>query len=125
VTSFCEPNADVKPATWNWFALTGDEPRPLFAFAGIWKRHVGPIKKDGEPVDIHVFSFMTTTPNELVATVNHERMPVLLATPEAQDTWMQGTDAQAFELCRPYPSERMALVQTSYEKRDLLTVGAA
>ena len=37
--------------------------------------------QDGEPVDIHVFSFMTTTPNELVATVNHERMPVLLATP--------------------------------------------
>ena len=22
-TSFCEPNGDVKPATWHWFSLTG------------------------------------------------------------------------------------------------------
>ncbi len=91
------------------------QPRTLFAFAGIWKRHVGPTKKDG-----HACSFMTTTPNELVATINHERMPVLLATPEAQDRWMEGTDAEAFELCRPYPPERMELVQTSLEKRDLM-----
>ena len=31
-SSFCEPNGDVKPATWHWFALRGDEDRPLFAF---------------------------------------------------------------------------------------------
>jgi putative SOS response-associated peptidase YedK len=103
-----------------WFALTGDEPRPLFAFAGIWKRHVGPIKKDGEPVDIHVFSFMTTTPNDLVATVNHERMPVLLATPEAQDQWMEGSQEEAFALCKPYPPEMMRQVQTGFDKMDLL-----
>jgi putative SOS response-associated peptidase YedK len=120
VTSFCEPNADVKPATWNWFALTGEDPRPLFAFAGIWRRHVGPIKKDGPSVELDVFSFMTTTPNELVATVNHERMPVLLTTPQAQDQWMDGSDEEAFALCRPYPSELMRLVQTDYEKRDRL-----
>ncbi len=52
------------------------EPRPLFAFAGIWRRHQGPIKKDDPAVVIDVFSFMTTAPNALVATVNHERMPV-------------------------------------------------
>lgn len=121
-TSFCEPNADVKPATWNWFALAGeDDPRPPFAFAGIWKRHVGPIKKLGEPVDIDVFSFMTTTPNALVETVNHERMPVLLATPEEQDQWIDGTVDEAIVLCRPYPSEQMRLVQSGYEKRDLVT----
>jgi putative SOS response-associated peptidase YedK len=120
VTSFCEPNSDLKPATWNWFALAGDEPRPLFAFAGIWKRHVGPIKKDGEPVDIPVFSFMTTTPNALVETVNHERMPVLLVGDEAQDQWMADSDADAFALCKPYPPERMRLVQSGYEKRDLM-----
>jgi putative SOS response-associated peptidase YedK len=120
VTSFCEPNSDVKPATWNWFALTGDDPRPLFAFAGVWRRHVGPIKKDGPSVEFDVFSFMTTTPNVLVETVNHERMPVLLDTPAAQDQWMDGTDEEAFALCRPYPPEMMRLVQTSYEKRDLL-----
>jgi putative SOS response-associated peptidase YedK len=26
-SSFCEPNSKVKPATWHWFALAGDEPR--------------------------------------------------------------------------------------------------
>jgi putative SOS response-associated peptidase YedK len=74
-----------------WFAIAGEERRPLFAFAGIWKRHFGPIRKGGEPFDIHVFLFMTTTPNELVATVNHERMPVLLSTPEMQDQWIDGS----------------------------------
>lgn len=66
---------------------------------------------------------MTTTPNALVETVNHERMPVLLGTPEAQDQWMEGTVEEAFALCRPYPPEQMRLVQTSYEKRDLFDYG--
>lgn len=121
VSSFCEPNADVKPATWNWFALAGEDPRPLFAFAGLWRRHVGPIKKDGPSVELDVFSFMTTTPNALVETVNHERMPVLLASPEMKDQWMDGSDEEAFALCRPYPPEKMRLVQTGYEKKDLLS----
>jgi putative SOS response-associated peptidase YedK len=67
-----------------------------------------------------VFSFMTTTPNSLVETVNHERMPVLLATPEKQDQWRDGSDEVAFEFCKPYPPEDMRLVQTAYEKKDLL-----
>jgi putative SOS response-associated peptidase YedK len=41
-TSFCEP-AEVTPATWHWFALKGDDPRPLFAFAGIWQPYEGPL----------------------------------------------------------------------------------
>jgi putative SOS response-associated peptidase YedK len=39
-TSFCEPNGDLKPATWHWFAVKGESERPLFAFPGIWKRYV-------------------------------------------------------------------------------------
>ncbi len=121
VTSFCEPNGDVKPATWNWFALADEtDPRPLFAFAGLWRVWNGPVKKDGPPVALDVFSFMTTTPNALVGTVNHERMPVLLATAEMQDQWMNGTLAEATALLKPYPPERMRLVQTGYEKMDLL-----
>ena len=60
--SFCEPNGDVKPATWHWFAIAGDDPRPLFAFAGVWRRYKGPIKKDGPSVELEVYSFLTTTP---------------------------------------------------------------
>jgi putative SOS response-associated peptidase YedK len=46
-SAFCEPDGNVKPATWKWFALKGDDPRLLFAFAGLWRRHRGPVKKDG------------------------------------------------------------------------------
>ena len=45
-SSFCEPDGDVKPATWHWFAIKGEEDRPLFAFPGIWRRYRGPVKKD-------------------------------------------------------------------------------
>ena len=38
-----------------------------------------------------VYSFMTTTPNALVGTINHERMPVLLSTDEKFERWMKGT----------------------------------
>lgn len=121
VSSFAEPK-DVKPATWHWFALKADEPRPLFAFAGLWRRHVGPIRKDGEPVELDVFSFMTTTPNELTASINHERMPVLLSSPEAFDQWTMGTAQEAFELLKSHPAEGMQIVQSGFEKSDLLRV---
>jgi putative SOS response-associated peptidase YedK len=119
-SSFCEPNAAVKPATWNWFALADPgEPRPLFAFAGIWRTHQGPIEKDGPSMTLDVFSFMTTTPNALVATVNHERMPVLLATEDDHEAWLNGSVEQALALVKPFPTEHMRIVQTGYDKRDL------
>ena len=70
-TSFCdEPNGDVKPSTWHWFTLKGDDPRPAFAFPGIWRRYRGPIRKNGETVELDVYAFLTNTPNPLVATIN-------------------------------------------------------
>ncbi len=119
-SSFCEPR-EVKPATWHWFALKqGDEPRPLFAFAGIWRRWQGPIKKDSEPVELDVFSFMTTTPNALVATINHERMPVLLSGEAAFETWLRGPADDAFALAREFPLAEMLIVQEGLEKKDLM-----
>jgi putative SOS response-associated peptidase YedK len=119
VTCFAEPR-EVTPATWHWFALSGGDLRPLFAFAGLWRRHVGPIKKDGPSADLEVYSFMTTTPNALVGTINHERMPVLLSTEREFETWMQGTPDEAFALIREYPPDQMRMVQSGYKKRDLL-----
>ena len=40
-TAFCEPD-EGKPANWHWFALKGDDERPLFAFPGIYRRWKGP-----------------------------------------------------------------------------------
>jgi putative SOS response-associated peptidase YedK len=123
-SSFCEPNGDVKPATWHWFGLHGKDQRPLFAFPGIWRRHHGPIKKDGPTVDLEVFAFVTTTPNKLVATINHERMPVLLTHEEEFDAWLNGAPHLAFALVREYPPDAMRIVQQGFKKQDLLDAAA-
>ena len=92
----------------------------MFAFAGIYRQWNGPIKKDGDNVDIEVFSFMTTLPNALTSTINHERSPVLL-TEEAQfATWLTGTPEEAFSLIAPSDPERMRIVQSGFDKKDLL-----
>ncbi|MEM9027089.1 MAG: SOS response-associated peptidase [Pseudomonadota bacterium] len=116
VTSFCEPKGRA-PAVWHWFALTGDEQRPLFAFAGIWRRYKGPIKKDGESVEIDTYSFLTTSPNDLVATVHPSRMPVILATTDDQDAWLSGGDT-AIALARRYPADAMRIVRKGPDKAD-------
>ena len=117
-TSFCEPNGDVKPATWHWFALHGEQPRPVFAFAGIWRRYTGPLRKDGAPVDLDVYAFLTTTPNSLVATINHERMPVLLNSWDACQLWLEGAPDDAFALAQEYPPEAMRIVREGFDKTD-------
>ena len=119
-SSFCEPNGDVKPATWHWFALKGEVERPLFAFPGIWRRYRGPVKKDGPNVDIEVFSFMTTLPNALTETINHERSPVILTKAEQFATWLQGSVEEAFGLIKTSDPERMQIVQSGLYKKDLL-----
>ena len=119
-SSFCEPNGDVKPATWHWFAINGDDPRPLFAFPGIWRRYRGPVKKDGPNVDIETYSFLTTTPNPLVAAINHERMPVLLTREEEFETWLRGKPDEALALARAYPAHQMQIVQEGFDKEDLV-----
>jgi len=116
-SSFCEPNGDVKPATWHWFALKGGE-RPLFAFPGIWRRYKGPLKKDGPNVDIETYAFLTTTPNKLVETINHERMPVMLTREDEFETWLRGKPDEAFALAREYPPGEMRIVQQGFYKED-------
>jgi putative SOS response-associated peptidase YedK len=118
-SSYCEPKGE-KPATWHWFALKGEEPRPIFAFPGEWTRYRGPIRKDGPNVDLEVYAFMTTEPNELTASINHERMPVLLSEPEQFDTWLNGSPEEAFALARSYPAEAMRIVQSGSTREDLL-----
>jgi putative SOS response-associated peptidase YedK len=118
-SSYCEPKGE-KPATWHWFALNGDEERPLFAFPGVWTRYRGPLKKDGPNVDQEVFAFMTTEPNELTASINHERMPVLISDPADFATWLSGSTEEAFKLARSYAATQMRIVQSGSDREDLL-----
>lgn len=119
-TAYSEPQG-VRPATWHWFAVNGDDPRPLFAFPGIWRHYSGPLKKDGPTVELDVYSIMTTTPNDLTAAINHERMPVLLTAEQEWSAWLDGTPEDAFALCRPFPAQAMRRVGSGLEKRDALS----
>jgi putative SOS response-associated peptidase YedK len=116
-SAFCEPDGN-KPSKWHWFALKGDEPRPLFAFPGVYRQWKGPIKKAGPNVDMEVFSFMTTLPNALTSTINHERSPVLFIEEDEFATWLQGTPAEAFALIKTSDPDTMHIVQSSLEKED-------
>jgi putative SOS response-associated peptidase YedK len=67
-----------------------------FAFAGVY---------DGEGVAI-----MTTTANEIAAPV-HDRMPVVLESPDAEAAWLSGDVGveDARELLRPLAPDRMSV----------------
>ena len=115
-SSFAEPKGR-KPAIWHWFGIKGDEPRPLFAFAGLWRHFRGYLRPESDPVDLDVYAFLTTRPNAIVKPVHPSRMPVLLTGDEAFETWLTGTPDEAFALAKPYPADRMEIVATG-EKED-------
>jgi putative SOS response-associated peptidase YedK len=118
-SSYSEPNAE-KPAKWFWFAVNGAHERELFAFPGIWQRWRGPVKKDGPSVEVDVYAFMTTAPNALTDSINHERMPVLLSNENDFETWLTGTPEEAFALARSFDPNAMRIVQSGKDKEDLL-----
>ena len=118
-SSYCEPKGE-RPATWHWFAIDGDDTRPVFAFPGVWTRYKGPLKKNGETIEQEVFAFMTTEPNALTVSINHERMPVLLSDPTDFETWLSGSTEDAFKLARSYAADQMRIVQSGSERKDLL-----
>lgn len=118
-TAFCEPD-EGSPAKWHWFALKPAEERPLFAFPGIYRQWKGPVKKDGPNVDMEVFSFVTTLPNTLTQTINHERSPVLLTDEVEFSTWLTGSADEAFGLIKTSEAGTMQIVQSGLEKKDLL-----
>jgi putative SOS response-associated peptidase YedK len=75
-----------------------------FAFAGLWDEWQPP---DGGPV--RTATIITTSPNELMATL-HNRMPVIL-TQDDYAQWLDPTPRSAESLAsllRPYPAEEMS-----------------
>lgn len=75
----------------------------VLAFAGVWSRWQDPA--GGEPVES--CAIVTTTPNELAATV-HDRMPVVLPFDRHRD-WLDSGAAPAAlaALLRPFPAHEM------------------
>jgi putative SOS response-associated peptidase YedK len=62
---------------------------------------------------------MTTAPNALTDSIN-ERMPALISEEADFETWLSGTPAQAFALARSFDPGAMQIVQSGFEKKDLL-----
>jgi putative SOS response-associated peptidase YedK len=60
---------------------------------------------------------MIMEPNELTASINHERMPVLLSDPADFETWLSGSPEEAFKLARTYAAEQMRIVQSGSSVR--------
>jgi len=118
-SSYCEPD-DGSPAGWHWFSLVPVEERPLFAFAGLWKRYRGPVKKDGPNVETDVYAFLTTKPNALTGKIMHDRMPVLLADEGSFEIWLNGSTEEAFKQVKTFSAERMRIVQSGSDKADRL-----
>jgi putative SOS response-associated peptidase YedK len=97
------------------FTLAASDDKP-FAFAGLWDRWKNPADPAGPPLES--FTIITTTPNELTATV-HNRMPVILR-PQDYHLWLthppRHESAKAtppipplelLALLRPYPADLM------------------
>lgn len=96
------------PATDFWFALRGEEDRPPFAFAGMW-RGVQPGLPD-DKVNIVTHTIITTAANEIVKPVHPDRMPVIL-DPADHEIWLTGSTEEALALLKPYPADRMKIVR--------------
>ena len=111
-TSFCEWT-DSKPKVPHWFAVNDNEPRPVFAFAGIWRPWTGERKK--ETAEHLLFSFLTTAPNSLVAPVHAKAMPVIL-TPDQWETWLSAPAKEALKLQQPAPDGLLRIAATGERK---------
>jgi putative SOS response-associated peptidase YedK len=64
----------------HYFRFADDRP---FAFAALWESWRG-----GEGEDVESCTLLTTEPNELVRSVGHHRMPVLLSSEAEYQLWM-------------------------------------
>jgi putative SOS response-associated peptidase YedK len=100
---------DPKQPRQPWhFTVDGGAP---FAFAGICTRKEWEDEEDRGFDDGWLYSatIVTTEPNEVVAPV-HNRMPMILGSPEAESTWLS-TDLSvedAVAMCGPLDASRMS-----------------
>lgn len=112
-TSFAEFSSAVGPDGKKlgntWFAFDVD--RPLAFFAGIVAPQWTSVRKTSEGlITTDLFAFLTTDPNDEVATANPDAMPVILTTPDEIETWLTAPWTEARRLQRPLPSGALKVV---------------
>ena len=60
--------------------------------------------------DKDTFTVITTSANELIKPVHPNRMPVIL-DPGSFDSWLNGTEADALNLLKPFASDEMRIAK--------------
>lgn len=75
---------------------------------------------DRPNVELDVYSFVTTAPNALTVSINHEQMPVLLSEKAGFETWLSGSPAEAFALARTFDP---ALMQIGAARKKIYWAG--
>jgi putative SOS response-associated peptidase YedK len=92
-----------------YFQMSDEAP---FAFAGIWDRW----QHDGRAITS--CAIITTTANELLATIHH-RMPVILGA-ESYDLWLneESRASDLKEILTPFPATEMKSHAVSYDVND-------
>ncbi|HLI11140.1 MAG TPA: SOS response-associated peptidase [Alphaproteobacteria bacterium] len=93
----------------------GEEPLPLFAFAGLWE--LWERSPDGKPIES--CTIVTTEANELLRPIHH-RMPVILSAADYA-AWLDPATpvAEALALLRPYPASAMMVQPVSARVNDV------
>lgn len=76
--------------------------------------------KVGPTGELDVYSFKTTVSDVLTTSINHRGIPVLLGEEADFETGLSGSPAEAFALARSSVPTGMRIVQTGFQKKDLL-----
>ena len=82
--------------------------RPLFAFASLWRHHRVEMQDPDSDRDAH--AVITTMANALSEPVHPARMPVIWSL-QSYDTWLYGTEQDAFRLLKRFPCGEMRIAK--------------
>jgi putative SOS response-associated peptidase YedK len=94
VSQWAEPRGAAGQMTRSWYGLPGEE---LFAVAGLWR----------ESAEWGAVYTMVMVDSSAEMAEVHDRMPVILR-PADRTQWTDGTEAEAFALCRTWSGPLLA-----------------
>jgi putative SOS response-associated peptidase YedK len=109
VTSFCEYDRRTSPPRPTWFAT--DQARPLFFFAGIWRR-VDEARSGEFTDEQYRFAILIARAGAMLESIERTLVPVVLLTAQQRDVWMEGSVEQALALQRPEPTGALQIDAT-------------